>query len=238
MLHKPCPLRFIPTNEITYCATAALSCVFVPETHFWRIHCLIQLTCTLRPADQRRSRCSGTAVPWPGKQNTDAVLSVWLQMPNFIGEWAHTVSLRPHGLAGPVLDFPPNDWSVPDYGVGVELDDQIRGACPQELWGSDWCWGHCNKEYLVSKCIILLEFSFWYCSDWYYFETTEKKKMKIHPQKHFNSNSVRHFFSREQQSHIRKRRSQGLLSLVFSFLFYSFNNIIFALLEHRVIKIF
>ncbi|TNN86144.1 hypothetical protein EYF80_003561 [Liparis tanakae] len=58
-------------------------------------------------------------------------------MPDLIGERAHAVSLRPRGLAGPVLDLPPDDRSVPHDGVGVELDDQIGGAGPQQLRGGN-----------------------------------------------------------------------------------------------------
>lgn len=151
---------FIPTNEIISGARAALSLVcnwsstllhchkFYLE--FWQmIRCLIWLTCTLCPADQRGSRCSGAPLPRPGEQDTDAVLCVWLQMPNLIGKWAHTVSLCPRGLAGPVLDFPSNDWSIPYDGVSVELDDQIGRACPQELRGCNRRWGHCKEHHVI-----------------------------------------------------------------------------------------
>jgi len=103
---------------------------------------MIRLTCALCPADQRGSRCPRPPLPGPGEQDADAVLRVRLQMPNLIGERAHAVSLRPRGLAGPVLDLPPDDRSVPHDGVGVELDDQIGGACPQELRGGNRCGGH------------------------------------------------------------------------------------------------
>lgn len=54
------------------------------------------------------------------------------------------MSLRPHGLAGAILDLPPDDRSVPDDGVGVELDDQIRGACSQELGRRNRCGRDCK----------------------------------------------------------------------------------------------
>lgn len=103
-------------------------------------------TCTLRPADQRGSRRSGAPIAGPGEQDTDVVLCVRLQVPNLVGEWAHTMSLCPRRLAGSVLDFPTNDWSISHDGVGVELDDQIRGARPQELWGCNRSRGHCKRE--------------------------------------------------------------------------------------------
>lgn len=104
------------------------------------------LTCTLGPAGQRGPRRSRPPVAGPGEQDADAVLGVRLQVPDLIGQRAHTVSLRPRGLAGPVLDLPPDDRSIPHDGVGVELDDQIGGACAQQLGGSYWCRRHCNKE--------------------------------------------------------------------------------------------
>lgn len=74
------------------------------------------------------------------------VLRVRLQVPDLVGEGADAVRLRPHGLAGPVLDFPPDDRPVPHDGVGVELDDQICGAGPQELGGRDGRRRHCEGK--------------------------------------------------------------------------------------------
>lgn len=103
-------------------------------------------TCTLGPADQGGSRSSGAPVPGPGQQDADVVLRVRLQVPDFVGEGAHAVRLRPHGLAGPVLDLPPDDRPVPHDGVGVELDDEICGPGPQELGGRDGRRGHCDRK--------------------------------------------------------------------------------------------
>lgn len=104
------------------------------------------LTCTLRPADQGGSRRSGAPVPGPGQQDADVVFRVRLQVPDFVGEGADAVRLRPHGLAGPVLDLPPDHWPVPHDGVGVELDDQICGSGPQELGGRDRRRRHCDRK--------------------------------------------------------------------------------------------
>lgn len=111
-----------------------------------------RLTCALCPADERRPRGPRAALPWSGEQDTDAVLCVGLQMPHLVGERADAVGLGQHGMAGAVLDFPPDDRPVPHDGVGVELDDEIRGARSHELRRRDrsrrHCEmnGHCKKE--------------------------------------------------------------------------------------------
>lgn len=74
------------------------------------------------------------------------VLSIWVQVPKLIGEHVDSENLRPGCLAGPIFDFPANDGTVAQDGVGVELNDQIRGACPQQLGRSNWRWGHCDGE--------------------------------------------------------------------------------------------
>lgn len=105
---------------------------------------LSRLTCTLGPADERRPRGPRAALARPGEQDTDAVLRVRFQVPHLVGERAHTVSLGQHGVAGAVLDFPPDDRSVPDDGVGVELDDEVRGARAHELRRCDGSGRNCE----------------------------------------------------------------------------------------------
>lgn len=105
-----------------------------------------RLTCTLCPADERRPRSPCAALPRPGEQDTDAVLRVWLQMPHFVGERPNAVGLGQHGMAGAVLDFPPDDRSVPHDGVGVELDDEIRGARAHELRRRDRSRRNCGTN--------------------------------------------------------------------------------------------
>lgn len=107
------------------------------------------LTCTLCPADQRGPRGPGASLPGPGQQDADAVLGVRLQVPDLVGEGADAVRLGPHGLAGSVLDLPADDGPVAHDGVGVELDDQVGGAGPQQLGGRDGRRGHCKQGRLV-----------------------------------------------------------------------------------------
>lgn len=197
----------------------------------------IWLACTFCPADQGWPRCSSAALPGPGEQDTDVVLCVWLQMPYLIGKRANTMSLRPCGLAGSVLYFPPNDWAIPHNGVGVKLDDQICGACPQELGGCNRCRGDCKKECDVNMYIIILTFLM-FCY-WFYFTIRWLDRWKNCPWKQWWTPTDRYCqFQREKKKSCKQRRSQGFLSWIFSFLFYSFNNIISALLEHWVIKCF
>lgn len=54
--------------------------------------------------------------------------------------------LGQHGVAGPVLDLPPDHRTVPDDGVGVELDDEIRGARAHQLRRRDGGRGNCGGE--------------------------------------------------------------------------------------------
>lgn len=105
-----------------------------------------RLTCTLCPADERRPRGPRAALPRPGEQDADAVLRVRLQVPHLVGERADAVGLGQHGVAGAVLDLPPDDRPVPDDGVGVELDDEIRGARPHQLRRRDGSGRHCEVE--------------------------------------------------------------------------------------------
>lgn len=81
------------------------------------------LTSTFSSADKRRSRGSGATFPRPGEQYTNVVLSVWIQVPELVGEHVHSVDLRPRCMTSSILDLSANDGSVPQDGVGVELDD-------------------------------------------------------------------------------------------------------------------
>lgn len=74
------------------------------------------------------------------------VLCIWVQVPKLIGEHVDSKNLRPGCLAGPIFDFTTNDGAVAQDGVGVELNNQIRGAGSQQLGRSDWRWGHCDGE--------------------------------------------------------------------------------------------
>lgn len=95
------------------------------------------LTGTLGPADEGRPRGPRAPLAGPGEQHADAVLGVGLQVPHLVGERAHAVRLGPGRLAGAVLDLPADDGPVAHDGVGVELDDQVGGAGPQQLGRSD-----------------------------------------------------------------------------------------------------
>lgn len=119
------------------------TCVFHCHSH---LVVSSRLTCTLGPADERRPRRPRAPLARPGEQHADAVLRVRLQMPHLVGERAHAVSLSQHGVAGAVLDFPPDDRSVPDDGVGVELDDEVRGARPHQLRRRDRSRGNCGAN--------------------------------------------------------------------------------------------
>ena len=103
-----------------------------------------QLTGALGPAGEGGSRGPCAPVPGPGEEHADTILGVGLQVPDLVGERAHTMGLGPGRLAGPVLDLAADDGAVPHDGVGVELDDQVGGARPQQLGGRDGCGRHCG----------------------------------------------------------------------------------------------
>lgn len=109
------------------------------------------LTCALCPADERRPRSPRAALPGPGEQDADAVLRVRLQVPHLVGERADAVGLGQHGVAGAVLDFPPDDRSVADDGVGVELDDEVRGARAHQLRRRDGSRRNCETNRKCQK---------------------------------------------------------------------------------------
>lgn len=67
-------------------------------------------------------------------------------MPHLVGERPDAVGLGQHGMAGAVLDFPPDDRSVTHDGVGVELDDEISGARPHELRRRDRSGRNCEMN--------------------------------------------------------------------------------------------
>lgn len=99
------------------------------------------LTSTLSSADQRRSSWSSSPLSRSGEENADTVLSVWFQMPNFVGERADAVSLWPRRMAGSVHYLPTNHRPITYYGVCVQLNDQVSGAWPQQLrWGYRGGW--------------------------------------------------------------------------------------------------
>lgn len=115
-----------------------LVCTFTRSTFTFKF----SLTSTLSSADQRWSRWPSSSLSRSGEENADTVFSVWFQMPNFVGERADSMSLRPRRMAGPVHDLPTNHRPVSHYGVCVQLNDQVRGAWAKQLgWGY---WGGWN----------------------------------------------------------------------------------------------
>ena len=78
------------------------------------------------------------------------VLGVRVQVPQLVGDHVDPVDLGPGRLASAVLDLLPDDGAVAQDGVGVELDDQVGGAAPQQLGRGDGrrgnCWGHQGEE--------------------------------------------------------------------------------------------
>ena len=74
------------------------------------------------------------------------VLGVGVQVPQLVGDHVDPVDLRPGRLAGTVLYLLPDDGAVAQDGVGVELDDQVGGAAPQQLGRGDGRRGNCRRH--------------------------------------------------------------------------------------------
>lgn len=104
------------------------------------------LTCALGPAHKWRPRGPCPPLAGPGQQHADVVLRVRVQVPQLVGDHVDGVHLGPGGLAGAVLDLFPDDGAVPQDGVGVQLDDQVRGAGAQQLRRRDGGWRHCEEK--------------------------------------------------------------------------------------------
>lgn len=96
-----------------------------------------QPTCTLGPAEQRWSRATRASVPRAREQHTDLILGVWVKMPQLVGLQVDRVHLGPRAPCHAVLDLLAHDRPVANDGVRVELDDEVGGACTQQLWGRD-----------------------------------------------------------------------------------------------------
>lgn len=86
------------------------------------------LTCTLGPANEWGSRWAGAALPGPGQHHADLVLSVWVEVPELVGDHVDAVDLGEGQVAGAELDLAADDGAVAQDRVGVELDDQVGGA--------------------------------------------------------------------------------------------------------------
>lgn len=106
----------------------------------------VSLTCTLGSAHKWRPRRAGAPLAGPGQQHADVVLRVGIQVPQLVGDHVDGVHLRPGRLAGAVLDLLPDDGAVPQDGVGVQLDDQVRGAGAQQLRRRDGRRRHCEQK--------------------------------------------------------------------------------------------
>lgn len=98
-------------------------------------------TCTLGAADEGWPRFAGAPLAGPGEQDADLVLCVGIQVPQFVGLHVDGVDLRPGPRCHAVLDLLAHDGAIADDGVGVELDDEVGGTCPEQLGGCDGCGG-------------------------------------------------------------------------------------------------
>lgn len=91
------------------------------------------LTCTLGPADERRSRRSSAPLPWSGEHHAHLVFGVRVEVPQLVGDHVDAVDLGEGQVGGTELNLPADDGAIAQDGVGVELDDQVGGASPEEL---------------------------------------------------------------------------------------------------------
>lgn len=57
------------------------------------------------------------------------VLCVWVQVPELVGDHVDSVDFRPGRMTRSVFDFPTDDGAVTKDRVGVELYNQVSGAC-------------------------------------------------------------------------------------------------------------
>lgn len=103
-------------------------------------------TCAFCSADKRRPRFSSPSVSRPGEQDADFIFCVWVQVPQLVGLHVHGMHLRPRPRGHSVLDFFPYDRTISNDGIGVQLDDQVCGACSQQLWRRNGCGGFWLKE--------------------------------------------------------------------------------------------
>lgn len=101
------------------------------EERRWR------LTGTLCPGDERWSRLAGAPLPWSGEQHTDLVLCVWVQVPQLVVRGVDSMGLYPAPWCHAILHLLQNDGAVPEYGVGIELDQEVGGPHAQQLRGCD-----------------------------------------------------------------------------------------------------
>jgi hypothetical protein len=98
---------------------------------------VLPLTCALGPADQWWPRAACASISRACEQHADFILSVWVQMPQLVGLQVDSVHLGPRAPCHAVLDLLAHDRPVANDGVGVELDNEVGGACTQQLWGRD-----------------------------------------------------------------------------------------------------
>lgn len=96
-----------------------------------------QPTCTLGPTEQWWPRAACASIPRAREQHADLILGVWVKMPQLVGLQIDSVHLGPRAPSHAVLYLLAHDRPVANDGVGVELDDEVGGACTQQLWGRD-----------------------------------------------------------------------------------------------------
>lgn len=102
-------------------------------------------TCALGAADEGRPRFAGAPLTGPGEQDADLVLRVRVQVPELVGLHVDSVDLGPGPRGHAVLDLLAHDGAIPDDGVGVELDDEVGGAGPEQLGGGNGGGGLCKR---------------------------------------------------------------------------------------------
>lgn len=96
-----------------------------------------QPTCALGAADQWWPWAACASISGACEQHADFIFSVRVQMPQLVGLQVDSVDLGPRAPRHAVLDLLAHDRPVANDGVGVELDDEVGGACTQQLWGRD-----------------------------------------------------------------------------------------------------
>lgn len=93
------------------------------------------LTSTLGPGDEWWSWLPRATFPRAGEQDPNLIFGVRVQMPQLVRWCIDSMGLSPSPRCHPVLHFFQDNGAIPNDGVGIQLDEQVRGPNAQQLRG-------------------------------------------------------------------------------------------------------
>lgn len=81
----------------------------------------------------------GSCAPlsWSCEEDSDLVLHIRIQMPQFVVGRVNDVGLSPGARGGSVFHLFEDDRTIPDDGICIWLDPQVCGPHSQQLWGGN-----------------------------------------------------------------------------------------------------